>query len=86
MRDNFATGKIENLLPLLEKYPETLTLQVGDILNIEDCRKATEGIEYVFTRTALSSVPRSIKDPITSNEVNVSGFLQMLVASREWMN
>jgi UDP-N-acetylglucosamine 4-epimerase len=81
--DNFATGKIENLLPLLEKYPDSLTLQVGDIRNLDDCRKATEGIEYVFHEAALGSVPRSIKDPITSNEVNVSGFLQMLVASRD---
>lgn len=81
--DNFATGKIENLLPLLEKYPEALTLQVGDIRNLEDCNKATEGIEYVFHEAALGSVPRSIKDPITSNEVNVSGFLNMLVASRD---
>ena len=82
----FATGKIENLLPLLEKYPETLTLQVGDIRNMDDCRKAVEGIDFVFHEAALGSVPRSIKDPITSNEVNVSGFLQMLVASRVWMN
>src|SRR5690554_316007 len=81
--DNFATGKIENLLPLLEKYPETLTLQVGDIRNQDDCQKATEGIDIVFHEAALGSVPRSIKDPITSNEVNVSGFLQMLVASRD---
>jgi UDP-N-acetylglucosamine 4-epimerase len=81
--DNFATGKIENLLPLLEKYPETLTLQVGDIRNLEDYRKATEGTEYVFHEAALGSVPRSIQDPITSNEVNVSGFLNMLVASRD---
>jgi UDP-N-acetylglucosamine 4-epimerase len=81
--DNFATGKIENLLPLLEKYPETLTLQVGDIRNMDDCRKVTEGTDYVFHEAALGSVPRSIKDPITSNEVNVSGFLNMLVASRD---
>lgn len=81
--DNFATGKIGNLLPLLEKYPETLTLQVGDIRNMDDCRKAVEGIDFVFHEAALGSVPRSIKDPITSNEVNVSGFLQMLVASRD---
>lgn len=80
--DNFATGKIENLLPLLEKYPEALTLQVGDIRNLDDCKKATEGIDYVFHEAALGSVPRSIKDPITSNDVNVSGFLNMLVASR----
>ncbi len=81
--DNFVTGKIENLLPLLEKYPQTLSLQVGDIRNPDDCHKATENIEYVFHEAALGSVPRSIKDPITSNEVNVSGFLQMLVASRD---
>lgn len=81
--DNFATGKIENLLPLLEKYPGSLTLQVGDIRNLDDCQKATEGIEYVFHEAALGSVPRSIKDPVTTNEVNVSGFLNMLVASRD---
>ena len=81
--DNFVTGKIENLLPLLEKYPETLTLQVGDIRNLTDCQKAVKGIEYVFHEAALGSVPRSIKDPLTSNEINVSGFLNMLVASRE---
>ena len=84
--DNFATGKIGNLLPLLVKYPESLALQVGDIRNMDDCRKAVEGIDFVFHEAALGSVPRSIKDPITSNEVNVSGFLQMLVASRVWMN
>jgi UDP-N-acetylglucosamine 4-epimerase len=51
--DNFATGKIENLLPLLEKYPDSFTLQVGDIRNMEDCRKATEKIDYVFHEAAL---------------------------------
>lgn len=81
--DNFATGKIENLLPLLEKYPQKLTLQVGDIRNINDCLKAVEGKEYVFHEAALGSVPRSIQDPITSNEVNVSGFLNMLEAARD---
>lgn len=81
--DNFATGKIENLLPLLSKYPHTFTLQVGDIRNLDDCKKAVEGAEVVFHEAALGSVPRSIKDPITSNDVNVSGFLNMLVASRD---
>ena len=81
--DNFATGKIENLLPLLEKYPNNLTLQVGDIRNLEDCHKAAEGAEYIFHEAALGSVPRSIKDPITSNDVNVAGFLNMLVAARD---
>ena len=80
--DNFSTGKIENLLPLLEKYSDSLTLQVGDIRNIEDCRKAAEGVEYLFHEAALGSVPRSIKDPVTTNEVNVTGFLNMLVAAR----
>jgi UDP-N-acetylglucosamine 4-epimerase len=64
--DKIATGKIENLLLLLEKYLETLTLQVGDIRNPYDCRKANKGIEYVFHEAALGSVPCSIKDTITS--------------------
>lgn len=81
--DNFATGHIENLLPLIEKYPETFKLVVGDIRNLEDCRKAVEGMEYVLHEAALGSVPRSVKDPITSNDVNVGGFLNMLVASRD---
>lgn len=81
--DNFATGKIENLLPLLEKYPETFKLVVGDIRNIEDCRKAVEDMEYVLHEAALGSVPRSIKDPITTNDVNIGGFLNMLVAARD---
>lgn len=81
--DNFATGKIENILPLLEKYPSTFTLVVGDIRQIEDCRKALEGMQYVLHEAALGSVPRSIKDPITTNDVNIGGFLNMLVASRE---
>lgn len=81
--DNFATGHIENLLPLIEKYPETFKLVVGDIRNLDDCRKAVEGMEYVLHEAALGSVPRSVKDPITSNDVNVGGFLNMLVASRD---
>lgn len=81
--DNFATGKPENIFPLLEKYPETFTLQVGDIRKLEDCKKAVDGMEYVLHEAALGSVPRSIKDPITSNDVNISGFLNMLVASRD---
>lgn len=50
---------------------------------MDDCQKAVEGVDFVFHEAALGSVPRSIKDPITSNEVNVSGFLNMLVASRD---
>ena len=70
-------------MPLIAKYPHSFKLIVGDIRNIEDCRKATEGVEYVLHEAALGSVPRSIKDPITTNQVNIDGFLNMLVASRD---
>lgn len=81
--DNFATGHIENLLPFFEKCPHSFELQVGDIRNLADCHKAVDGMEYVLHEAALGSVPRSVKDPITTNEVNISGFLNMLVASRD---
>lgn len=81
--DNFATGKIENLIPLLEQYPETFRLIVGDIRKMEDCQKAVEGMDAVLHEAALGSVPRSIKDPITTNDVNIGGFLNMLVAARD---
>ena len=81
--DNFATGHIENLLPLIEQYPQSFRLIVGDIRNRDDCRKAVVGVDYVLHEAALGSVPRSIKDPITSNDVNVGGFVNMLVASRD---
>ncbi len=81
--DNFATGKIENLFPLLERFPGSFELVVGDIRNTDDCRKAVEGMEYVLHEAALGSVPRSLKDPVTTNEVNIGGFLNMLIASRD---
>lgn len=79
--DNFATGHRHNL-SALENNPK-FTLIEGDIRNIEDCKKAVEGADFVLHQAALGSVPRSIKDPITSNDVNVSGFLNMLVACRD---
>ena len=79
--DNFATGKRENIEEFL-KDPN-FTLIVGDIRKLEDCLKATKDVDYVLHHAALGSVPRSIKDPLTTNEVNVSGFLNMLVASRD---
>jgi len=79
--DNFSTGKMENILPLSEN--ERFRLVVGDIRNIEDCRKIVEGVDYILHEAALGSVPRSIKDPITTNDVNVSGFLNMLVAAKD---
>ena len=78
--DNFATGKRENIEEFLED--PNFVLIDGDIRQLEVCLKATRDIDYVLHQAALGSVPRSIKDPITSNEVNVSGFLNMLVASR----
>lgn len=79
--DNFATGHRHNIAPFLEN--KNFTLVEGDIRNLEDCQKATVGVDYVLHQAALGSVPRSLKDPITSNEVNVSGFLNMLVAARD---
>lgn len=79
--DNFATGKIENIFPLLQQFPDTFELLVGDIRKLEDCQNAVEGMEYVLHEAALGSVPRSIKDPITTNDVNVCGFLNMLLAA-----
>ena len=79
--DNFATGKRENLEQLLKDT--NFTLIEGDIRKLEDCLKATKDVDYVLHQAALGSVPRSIKDPITSNEVNVSGILNMLVAARD---
>lgn len=79
--DNFATGKRENIAPLAEN--PKFTLIEGDIRNLADCQKACEGVDYILHQAALGSVPRSINDPITSNDVNVSGFLNMLVAARD---
>lgn len=81
--DNFATGKWQNIIPLTERFPETFEIQVGDIRNLDDCRKAVDGVEYVMHEAALGSVPRSINDPITTNDVNIGGFLNMLVAARD---
>ena len=81
--DNFCTGKPENIIPLLEKFPDSFSLVVGDIRSLEDCRKAVDGMEYVLHEAALGSVPRSIKDPITTNDTNIGGFLNILVAARD---
>jgi len=78
--DNFATGFKKNIQHHLSN-PD-FTLIEGDIRNMEDCNKAVEGATYVLHQAALGSVPRSIKDPVTTNDVNVGGFLNMLTASR----
>ena len=81
--DNFSTGKIENILPFVDKYSSNFKIIVGDIRNYSDCAKSIDGVEYVLHEAALGSVPRSIKDPITTNDVNIGGFLNMLTAARD---
>ncbi len=79
--DNFATGHRHNLKDFIAN--KNFRLIEGDIRNLSDCQTAVQGVDYVLHQAALGSVPRSIADPITTNEVNVSGFLNMLVASRD---
>ena len=79
--DNLATGHKKNIEHLLA-YSNFEFIQ-GDIRNIDDCKKAVKGCDYVLHQAALGSVPRSIQDPITSNDVNVGGFLNMLTACKE---
>lgn len=78
--DNFSTGHYHNLKNFINS--PNFKLIEGDIRNIEDCALAVQDVDYVLHQAALGSVPRSINDPITTNDVNVSGFLNMLVASR----
>lgn len=79
--DNFATGHRHNLKDILQ-HPNFSLLE-GDIRNAGDCAAAVKGVDYVLHQAALGSVPRSINDPVTTNDVNVSGFLNMLVAARD---
>lgn len=79
--DNFATGHRHNLKDCLDN--KNFRLIEGDIRNLADCQNAVQGVDYVLHEAALGSVPRSLIDPITTNDVNVSGFLNMLVASRD---
>ena len=79
--DNFSTGFRENL-ESIKDHPNFKLIE-GDIRNLEDCKKVCENQDFVLHEAALGSVPRSINDPITSNDVNVGGFLNMLVAARD---
>jgi UDP-N-acetylglucosamine 4-epimerase len=79
--DNFSTGKRANLKEFTGN-PNFLLIE-GDIRNYEDCEKAVKGIDIVFHEAALGSVPRSIKDPVTTTDVNIGGFVKMLFASNE---
>jgi UDP-N-acetylglucosamine 4-epimerase len=85
--DNFATGHQRNLdevqgLVTPDQWTNFNFIQ-GDIRNLDDCHKACQGVDYILHQAALGSVPRSVADPITSNAVNVTGFLNMLVAARD---
>lgn len=85
--DNFATGHQHNLdevqgLVSSEQWARFQFI-AGDIRNIEDCQRACDSADYVLHQAALGSVPRSIQDPITTNSVNIDGFLNMLVAARK---
>ena len=79
--DNFSTGKKANLNLFLDH--QNFNLIEADIRESEACLKACEGVDYILHQAALGSVPRSINDPKTTNDVNVSGFLNMLVAAKE---
>jgi UDP-N-acetylglucosamine 4-epimerase len=85
--DNFATGHQRNLdevqsLVSAEQW-QRFRMVSGDIRNAEHCNDAVSGVDYVLHQAALGSVPRSLADPVTTNEVNISGFLTMLVAARD---
>jgi len=85
--DNFATGFARNLEQVREKVGSeawrNFTFIEGDICSLEDCRRSVANADFVLHHAALGSVPRSIEEPITANHANITGFVNMLVASRD---
>jgi len=79
--DNFITGRRKNIEPFLSN--PNFKLIEGDIRNYNDCQKAVQNIDYVFHQAALGSVPRSIKDPMLTTDINAGGFVKMLFAAKE---
>ena len=79
--DNFSTGKLKNIGEFIDN--KRFKLIEGDIRDLNKCKDACKDIDFVLHQAALGSVPRSIKDPKTTNEVNIGGFLNMLIASRD---
>ncbi|MFW6044007.1 MAG: SDR family oxidoreductase, partial [Marinilabiliaceae bacterium] len=79
--DNFSTGKKVNVEPFLSN--PLFSMIEGDIRDLETCRRAVKNVDIVLHQAALGSVPRSINDPITTNDVNIGGFLNMLVAAKD---
>src|ERR1035437_5095270 len=78
--DNFSTGRIENIRDFLNH--KNFKLVTGDIRNLDDCKKAADIVDLILHEAALGSVPRSINDPFSTNSVNISGFLNMLITAR----
>ena len=89
--DNFDTGHQHNIDQAIEDAEKTTGKELngnfsfinGDIREIEDCKQACDGVDYVLHQAALGSVPRSIEDPINTNRANIDGFLNMLVSSKD---
>ncbi|WP_416305739.1 SDR family oxidoreductase [Neptunicella sp. SCSIO 80796] len=85
--DNFATGHQKNLDEVQglvsDQQWQNFQMIEGDIRDVETCKNAVSGVQHVLHQAALGSVPRSLNDPATTNEVNISGFLNMLIAARE---
>ena len=79
--DDLSTGYLKNMAEFIDN--PNFTFIEGDIRDINICKKALEGIDYVFHQAALGSVPRSIKNPANTNSVNIDGFLNMLIAARD---
>ncbi|NLO49559.1 MAG: SDR family oxidoreductase [Bacteroidales bacterium] len=79
--DNLATGKLNNIRPFFDR--SDFTFIEGDIRDYDTCRKAVEGVDVVLHQAAMGSVPRSIADPVTPNDVNIGGFVNMLTATKE---
>ena len=77
--DNFSTGRRENLLPFFNE----IDLIEGDIRSLSTVNRAVDGVDFVLHQAALPSVPRSITDPVTTNEVNITGTLNVLIAARD---
>ncbi len=81
--DNFSTGHKANIQHLINYHKERFHLIEGDIRDLHTCQRATKGVDFVFHEAALGSIPRSIDNPILTNEVNIGGFLNMIVAARD---
>jgi len=79
--DNFSTGRLQNISPFINN--KNFTLIEGDLREINDCIKSVNGVDIILQQAALGSVPRSLNDPITTNAVNIGGFLNLLVAARD---